>query len=68
MPRYITKDGVVVDYPESYIKVFAPGVFTSVPDETPLTQMECCGGSDWDVDDTVAAEYTSATSTEEITE
>lgn len=51
MPKYRTQAGVIVDRSEDYVRAFAPGVFTPVDETKRVTQMECCGGDEWLIDD-----------------
>lgn len=46
MARYTTEEGICVELPEGYAEVFGD-IYTRVPDDTPLTPRECCGGTGW---------------------
>lgn len=47
MPRYTTPEGIVLDRSEDYVRAVGAEHYTRVPDDTPLTPRECCGGDGW---------------------
>jgi hypothetical protein len=48
MPKYATPEGVVFEYTEDYANAInTDGRLTRVPDDTPVSPRECCGGTGW---------------------
>lgn len=46
MPRYVNKQGVVVERTAEYVGLW-PGEYTLVEDTVPVSLTECCGSDEW---------------------